>query len=481
MKMSNTRTIVLKRTRLKNIYSVFEGETTTKTVEGTEKQIQSFTMAKFLSDNPLKEVDSSIMYMFDNAFTVDGTLMTPAAQYPHVSKLKYHQPGRLLVLEDDASRFIDKYRVMKLIDALPTLIGSDISDIRKAEDLIRGYHNYKRAEEQKQGGLGYRVNKLLKRLTKSDPEWYKPFKGKIDREILENILKSFPNDMDDNRITPDCKLNIVLTDPSMTDEEVRYALAHPEEFDVLAGIEKITDFGVYKEAELLGPPMIIYHEERSQTESSKNRPTLGELMKHEFYEENIFTREARPLVSTSSYTSRIKAMLTSPVEVSFRKDRGEVFFTVGEQKVSYSQAIQLVGKGKKGVSVNGAKHYEAIDQKSYRSKVRYFKFAQENAKGVVGVSVFTVRTDLSKYFPSPKDLRSFEGKLNREYMARKLYRKLFREKVYRDARILEKTKGVQINSIVLSDIKVNTHLIDNLITIGTDPLGECLLAATYLT
>src|SRR3989338_3374824 len=81
------------------------------------------------------------MFMYTNGFYYDRKVVMPIAMSPHVADVKSYRKGELLVVTTDSDPLIDSYRALCIVDALPAITGKDMSDVRKAEDVVRDYNH----------------------------------------------------------------------------------------------------------------------------------------------------------------------------------------------------------------------------------------------------------------------------------------------------------------------------------------------------
>ena len=467
-------TILLKPTNSQEgRYTIFRGAPTQKDVQGKNRTVIPIFAASFFGNllESKQALGDSVMFMADNGFITDGKWTLPGAQTPAFADVKTYDRGNLLVLSAKSDRIIESYRVLKILEALPAINNADLTDVRKAEQAVKDYQRFKKSRDVKEThGINLQdIMQFIKSLRQKTlmpklPESVENYVKMIGKEKLIGCIQAVPTGMGGFALQPSGSTDLVIASQYMKADHLEYLLANQGELNELNNV-RIYEKG-YRAIEgvkLADAPGII-----SVSKSAAAGQNQANFSSVEFYDANFKEPKLRALVRKNE-NGNIAALALSQVRIG---TRGVKQVLASPTEITYLQAVQPASKNGNVAGADVFFYNGRMDLKNP------FKVAETVRIG--HVAVFEKSADLTSEFRSPKDVSSFDGNVSTNEKAAGLFKYNFKNDVEAEAKRIEQENGVKVTGIVLSPIKVKTHIVDALVSIRTDHVGEYQLAATYL-
>lgn len=230
------------------------------------------------------------------------------------------------------------------------------------------------------------------------------------------------------------------------DREPKVMPVKPQ-YDTISGVE------------ICGNPHIIIRQESAASPRNPNRPTVSDFKDRTFLEvDNVG--------------------VNSPTEVTAYVINVFVFPAIS---VDLTFAAQTLGGKRESTKIIDAIPYSFND-----GEINLRGTAPGNFNGLAYVAHLRVPVDLRDYFGKPKQIGEFEKQqptlrdTAADSISLKMFNGLFREKLNGIGREVSDVRGQAVTGILLSPIKTHYKLADNILTLGPNPEGEVLIAATYL-
>src|SRR4030042_7128523 len=232
-------------------------------------------------------------------------------------------------------------------------------------------------------------------------------------------------------------------------------------------VQSIEDYDVIRGIELIGGPTPISYEEMARHPRNKKLPKLKKLLNPRFYQKHFYSKIVKLAAdSLGEKKGLVERVVSSPVDIS-STERNVFIFPA--EFVNYRQAVQFLRRSESGeLSVNGDK------PNKYSSGRFLFEKCEDELEGLVGVEVFSQPVDFRKYFATPKELYDWQQNQDSIEVIQDVFDSL-RKNVEEKAKEIEKAKKVNVKGILLSDIKPEVNLTDNLFTINTNCYGDLVL------
>lgn len=250
-------------------------------------------------------------------------------------------------------------------------------------------------------------------------------------------------------------------------------------------------YDVLREIELLGYPRVMVHEQMAKSPRTEEvgsvLPSLDELMNEQYYL-NLLSSPKGPLYEYDwlqrefrDYEERnkISGYISSPIEIHRRNQNVFIFPGI---VVEYTHALQFFGKSDRfWIKGAGLRKYE-------KNKIDLFSEPEE-IDGLAYVAHVRVPVDFRDYFKTADEVGKFGALPDSEKeideasyvsLAYDIFNKLFKEKLEIIGQKVEEVRKCKVKGVLLSPIKSIIHIADNILTIGSDPEGEMVIAASYL-
>jgi hypothetical protein len=237
-------------------------------------------------------------------------------------------------------------------------------------------------------------------------------------------------------------------------------------------VRAIENYDIIKGIELIGSPIPIFYEELARCPRNTKLPKLKKLLNPKFYQKRFYDKTVKLAAeSLGENKTLVESVVSSPVNINHIK--GNVFVFLAEL-ANYKQAVQFLRRSENGFSVRGE------EPNKYISGKFLYERCEDRLEGLVSVEIFSQPVDFRKYFETPEKL--YEWHQNPEsslYVIQDVLDSL-KKNVEDKAKEIEKTKNVSIKGILLSKIKPEVRMVDNIFTISPNPYGNLVLGASYL-
>lgn len=242
------------------------------------------------------------------------------------------------------------------------------------------------------------------------------------------------------------------------------------------------EYGIVSGVRLLGSPIVVVHEELAESPRDMRPPKLSELTDVAYYRAHIMSEA----LSAKGISQNEQNPVSSPVEIRpyattrpyATNDFGPVIY------VQYTHAIQRIQSKKSGVETSKG----ALANAFRNGTIRVDEPAGGLFKGLAYVAHVRVPVDLRTIFPTPKAVDDFKGNLSltaytgegQSKLSRDIFVEYFRSKFEQIGKQIEAVRNTPLKGILLSRISVQYRIADHIMTLGADPKGELVMAASYL-
>lgn len=244
-------------------------------------------------------------------------------------------------------------------------------------------------------------------------------------------------------------------------------------------VESLDNSGIIMGYELLGTPIPISYREMARHPRNEKLHKLTRLLDADFYHKTFYVKtiqQAATELDKQPVNNLIEKVVSSSVNIKHIQDNVFIFLA---DFANYEQAVQFLQKRPDHFKCLSAIGKQPIAY-SQLSGIDFSGSYVGCCSGLAHVAIFSQQVDFREYFKTPKDMHEFDGNYRIRGPARKIFEEHFRKPITEKAKEIQELKKVNIKGLHLSDIKTEYQLADAIVSIGTSPIGEFLMGASYL-